>query len=123
MLTGVNVAEYSHGMTQTMLQSKGPEYVQNWCRNIGNSQGRSLSQNEVALIAGKVLGEELVKPGSVALDPTAIERVIGALTSETAKPVVTAVEAAWRARNPHGRPSCHFCGLPVGSDGDCRECV
>ena len=89
--------------TRTMLEAKGAEYVAAWPANIARMLGTTPEQ---------VL-DAITGAGYYDLTP-------GDLTGEQARTVVAVV----RRRVENAAPNaCHYCGLPLNSRNECRECV
>lgn len=81
-----------------MIETKGPEYVAAWPANIARQTKRT--EAEVRAIAEKTY------PG----------QDIGTYETWQAKHVANQVAAL----NPK---RCHYCGLDLPADGQCRECI
>lgn len=104
-----------------MIDAKGEEYVRAWPLRIARQTGTITIT--VFKAVNDVTGINCVPAGTLHEDEDLALATIGALTPDQAKTVIERVRAAALAENPHGRPRCHFCGLPVGRDGECEECV
>lgn len=107
--------------TTAMIDAKGEDYVRTWPLRIAQQNGTIT--NTVFKVIHDVTGVNCIPSGTLHEDSDLALTTVGALTPDQAQTVVRKVREAARAANPHNRPVCHYCGLPVGRDGECEECV
>lgn len=104
------------------MAARGEDYVAAWPANIARKF--SLSPAYVA--------EALVRTGHApAADQGALGQTflrneptvqIGALTPDTAKAVIAELRTISAEINEAVKTNCHYCGLKLQADGECRSC-
>lgn len=107
--------------TSTMAQ-RGPDYVAAWPDNIARQVGLSPSHIAEALVrTGLADRDEQTALGAALLRSEPVDQ-IGALTPELAMKVIAELRAIAREINDASKTHCHYCGLKLLANGECRSC-
>lgn len=110
-------------MTTKTMADKGETYVANWATGIADRAGLGVGHIAHAMYRAGVV-DEATWPG---LESRFIRREVvpevAALTPETVRPVIAEVKKIKAGIAARKLTHCHTCGLPLGRDGECDECV
>jgi hypothetical protein len=103
----------------SMIEDKGAEYVTAWPANIARML--NLSPEYIIEAVNTVTGSTIPRHAAYNINGPIAE--VGALTGEQARDAVAEARRISATLTTNSVTNCHYCGLPVASDGKCRECV
>lgn len=108
---------------ETMIEMKGREYVSQWPRVVAGRLGISSEYTAAAMRATGIITTDAEEYDlrTAFLDGSFTEAVAN-LTPEQAKAVVDQLRLIRKGLDQRARTDCHYCGLPLSSNGECREC-
>lgn len=117
------------------MSSRGDDYVGRWPDGISTRVGISVEYVAQAMNAAGLIADEQISDLARRLRSEAVKPLrdpdnkatplpeIASLTGPQAKAVITEMHAIKDNINARRSTHCHFCGLPLASDGQCKECV
>lgn len=109
-------------MTTVTMADKGNAYVAKWPSGIARQLRISPEYIADAMVRADIINESERHRLGMAFLAKEFTPEVAALTPDAAKTVVEIARSIRLDLNAATLVSCHYCGLDLNTDGECREC-